>query len=298
VTTIKRRPWLAALLSFFVGAGHLYAGFPRRAMMVLGIDIVGGIAALLAMMHLSTRTAIAAFVAFAVWQIWVAVDAWRLARRGADPERAWRGGRLLLGLVAILVVRAIVSDVESRVFLARVGETFRIPSTSMEPTIHRGDFLFARRATQGAIALGALVIFYNPDGEQIIKRIVARGGDTIQMRNGVLFRNGARLSEPYVISDTTRGSADLPSMLWQRGFVVGVTDTTAYTPTLHDWGALVVPPAHFFALGDNRANSVDSRMFGFISDTAITHTPRWVYFSLEEGVGIRWSRIGLSLADR
>jgi signal peptidase I len=87
-------------------------------------------------------------------------------------------------------------------------------------------------------------------------------------------------------------------MRWQRAAIVGVADTATYAPTFNDWGPLVTPRGHFFVLGDNRTDSVDSRMYGFISDTAITHTPRWVYFSWEAGRGVRWSRIGITLEDK
>ena len=75
------------------------------------------------------------------------------------------------------------------------------------------------------------------------------------------------------------------------------SEVDAYAPDLQDWGPLVVPPDSFFALGDNRDASYDSRYYGFIPMSRVLGKPRVIYLSLEKDTsgsvtGLRWARIG------
>ena len=75
---------------------------------------------------------------------------------------------------------------------------------------------------------------------------------------------------------------------------------TSYRPSRNNWGPLLVPPHHFFVLGDNRDNSLDSRYWGFVPDSALRGTPLFVYYSFlpdsASGLAwlthIRWARLG------
>jgi signal peptidase I len=156
-----------------------------------------------------------------------------------------------------LILSALVLAILIKSFLI---QAFFIPSISMEPTLRPGDRIIVCRICQvfSDVTYGDVVVFSDPDpapheergilggfihwlGEGIgvarpedddfIKRVVALGGDTWEMRRGVLFVNGARVREPYVARE--RDS--------------------------RDFGPETVPDGMLFVLGDNRLHSGDSR---------------------------------------
>lgn len=135
-------------------------------------------------------------------------------------------------------------------------QAFRIPSESMEDTLLKGDFLFVNKFLYGAkiplinvrlpgfrdVEAGDVVVFKSPtDGRDYIKRCVAVGGDTLAVRDNVLYVNRVAQVEPYVKYE---GQPRAEAKNWPQ--------RAPY---------YVVPEDHFFAMGDNRNNSSDSRFF-------------------------------------
>lgn len=155
----------------------------------------------------------------------------RQERRRASKK----GGGALEYLVILLVSFALVFGFV-RPF---VMEAFWIPSGSMIPTLEIGDRVlvnkFIYRFTEPT--RGDIVVFESVDNpeEDLIKRVVGLPGDRIAVRNGRLFVNGEPQKEPYT-------NKRLPD----RSFFAQTT----------------VPKDHIFVMGDNRANSADSRVFG------------------------------------
>jgi signal peptidase I len=143
------------------------------------------------------------------------------------------------GLVEFLVILVITFALVFGVVRPFVVEAFYIPSESMVPTLEVGDRVFVnkfiyrfRQPKQGDI-----VVFKSIEGEQedLIKRVVGVPGDTIVLSNGTLIVNGVPKEEPYV---------------------------NHQLPDLSSFGPITVPEGKVFVLGDNRANSRDSRFFG------------------------------------
>ena len=123
---------------------------------------------------------------------------------------------------------------------AWVAEPFRIPSQSMEPTLRPGDqVLVDKRAYRdGSPRRGDLVAFTDPKTRDVLlKRVVALGGDTVGIEDGALVVDGRHVREPYAPPDKI--------------------DSVYFGPVR-------VPRGAVFVLGDNRANSVDSRQFGSV----------------------------------
>ncbi len=196
-------------------------------------------------------------------------------------------------------------------------EAFRIPSSSMERTLLVGDFLFVNKALYGAeVPLlhthlpavreprrGDIVVFDSRTeaGVKVVKRMIGLPGDTLQMRNNVLYRDGVRQIEPYVEHvDPGSDPASDEMRLWQVAYLVRGVDRATYQPTRGNWGPLVVPAGRYFVMGDNRDNSYDSRYWGFVERGVIRGRPLFIYYSYDHDswrvlpflTAIRWGRIG------
>jgi signal peptidase I len=131
-------------------------------------------------------------------------------------------------------------------------QAFWIPSPSMTPTLEVGDRVLVNKLSYRThdVHRGDVVVFERPpaashggEGEikDLIKRVVAVGGDTLEGRDGQVFVNGERIEEPYLVDGTP--TDNLPHQEIPEGFV--------------------------FVMGDNRTNSEDSRVFGPIDEGAI-----------------------------
>lgn len=194
-------------------------------------------------------------------------------------------------------------------------EAFRIPTASMERTLLVGDFLLVNKAVYGAQVPGTAmrlpafgqpahgdVVVFTPPHEphrNYVKRLVGLPGDTLDMRDKVLFRNGDIVPEPYAQHDDPLDVFD-PRMRWQTEYLARPSDGATYRPTRDNWGPIVVPAERYFVLGDNRADSEDSRYWGLVDEATLKGKPLFVYYSFEPRelsqapwiTDIRWDRIG------
>jgi signal peptidase I len=197
-------------------------------------------------------------------------------------------------------------------------EAFKIPTSSMENTLLVGDFLLVNKATYGSEVPGlglrlpplreprhGDVIVFSPPHEpdkNYVKRLVGVPGDTLEMRNKILFLNGLPLPEPYARYIDRAGDAVHPGMGWQSNHLIA-SPRRGYHPSRDNWGPLVVPPRRFFVLGDNRDNSEDSRYWGFVDRDSIRGRPWFVYYSFDPNAAVpspwaravRWGRVGRSI---
>ena len=153
-----------------------------------------------------------------------------------SSQKSGREGGSPLDFLLILLLSLVFMFGVVRPFVA---EPFAIPSESMAPTLEAGDKVlaskFAYRLSEPR--RGDIVVFAASENsnEPTIKRVVALPGDTVAIKHGALFVNGERKKEPYVD--------------------YRLTDANFFGP-------MQVPEGSFFVMGDNRANSRDSRWFG------------------------------------
>ncbi len=196
-------------------------------------------------------------------------------------------------------------------------EAFRIPSESMENTLLVGDFLFVNKAVYGAEvplvhwhmpkyrepARNDLVIFDSVEEAdlKVVKRVIGMAGDTLEMRQHVIYRNGVALAEPYAQYAETaipdENDRRLKIRNWQAPYLVG-KDTATYWPDRDTWGPIVVPHDSLFVMGDNRDESWDGRYWGFLPRASVRGTPLFIYYSYNKDTykpvafitNIRWGR--------
>lgn len=227
--------------------------------------------------------------------------------RASGGERSSGGlGETLRTFGGALVIFLIL-----RTFLL---QTFYITSGSMEDTMLVGDFLVVNRAVVGGripftrahfpgygeVERGDILVFdppHEPD-LKLVKRLIGLPGDTLEMRDQVLYLNGEAQEEPYVKHVDLPDAPD-PWMSWQRSYLAPGADVDTYRPTRDNWGPIVIPEDRYFMLGDNREESLDSRYWGLLEGWRLEGRVSFIYFSYDRESfkplawlrEIRWNRI-------
>jgi signal peptidase I len=179
------------------------------------------------------------------------------------------------------IVIAVILALFIRTF---VVQAFKIPTGSMENNLLVGDhllvnkFIFAPTATAPEqellpiepIRRGDVVVFKFPQDPErdFIKRVIGLPGETLEIRNKKVFIDGRPLDEPYVHFLQPPASGE--------GEVAGYDVRERYGP-------VVVPADHYFAMGDNRDNSEDSRYWGFLPRRYVKGKALMVYWSYDAG---------------
>lgn len=227
---------------------------------------------------------------------------------GVVPEAATGASTKGLGQ---FVVWSLLGSVRSLAFLLVIAlfivtfilQPFRIPSESMERTLLVGDFLLVNKAAYGPaghfgwllpyrqIQRGDIVVFHFPENppEHVVKRVIGIPGDRIHLKNGVAYRNGEALKEPYVVREPA----------WPDSYRDNFPVDTYSNPDVnvrwweqlrHDESGdnLVVPSGEYFVMGDNRNHSRDSRYWGFVPRGDIEGRPFVIYFSLRQPSRTDW----------
>lgn len=303
----RRRPWVAALLSLALpGLGHLYAGNPGGALAAYGLSLAALLAMVVAWLSLPGPPFNLLVATLALLLIFVGIPLHAALRaQQAQPGYVLRPyNRWYVYLVLVLIVNMVAAPQLHDYLKSKVLEPFRIPSDSMAPTLLVGDFVYLTKsaAARRDVRLGAVVVFESVEepGLEVTKRVSGLLGDTIAMKVGLLYRNGQPLKEPYAIHQETTRSEDpvqrAKMRSWQLSHLA-LADGADYAPDLQDWGPLVVPPDSFFALGDNRDASYDSRYYGFVPMDRVLGRPRVIYLSYDARSPdilhrIRWGRLG------
>jgi len=157
-----------------------------------------------------------------------------------------------------------------------VIQAFRIPSESMADTLLVGDFLFVNKLEYGpkipfthlrlpglrAPSRGDVIVFQWPEdpSKDFIKRCIATGGQTLEVKHKEVFVDGEKLSEPYAKHDS-----------WSE-------DPEGYTPR-DNYAPPTVAPGELFMMGDNRDNSNDSRFWGTVPMDYVKGRALFIYFS-------------------
>ncbi len=202
-------------------------------------------------------------------------------KQGLKGLRSW-----VEVIVVVLLLRAFIV------------QAYVIPTSSMEDTLLIGDALLVNRFIYGLKApfnmkeiipgrfpkRNEIVVFKYPfENRDFIKRCVAVAGDTVEIKDKVLYVNNIRVDEPYVVhKDYTtylpienEQISEHYQYLWEKGRLGDL-----YSPNIRDnFGPVVIPKDCIFAMGDNRDNSLDCRFWGPLHKKYLKGKPIFIYFS-------------------
>ncbi len=210
--------------------------------------------------------------------------------------REWTESLVVIAIIAIVIRSFIVAP-------------FKIPSSSMVPTLDVGDYIFVLRYPYGLRIpftdlqffphppkRGDVAVFNYPEdrSEDYIKRIIGLPGDDILYKKNSLYINGKKMplkklgERTYFMAD---GEADVSGLYEEHLFDVD-HDVLRKNFSIRD-GEWKVPKGHYLVLGDNRNNSRDSRFWGFVPQSYLVGRAVIVWWSWNgHESAVRWDRIG------
>ena len=175
-------------------------------------------------------------------------------------------GSTMRGWISVFVMVALVAlaTIALRTF---VFVPYEIPSGSMEETIMTGDMVFSEKVSYylRAPQRGDIVTFDDPEvaGRTLIKRVIATGGQTVDLVDGKVVVDGVALDEPYTLGKESYPLAHTAS------------DVSLSYP-------FTVPDGCLWVMGDNRTASQDSRYFGAIQVSSVTGRAAMIYWPFNE----------------
>lgn len=194
-------------------------------------------------------------------------------------------------ILSVVVIAAFV--------MTFVVQAFEIPSESMEDTLLIGDYLLVDKVDYAnggfwdpllpytKIKRGDIVVFRYPVHPQqhFVKRVIGVPGDRVHLANGQVFVNGQPMFEPYVVHHAIQHNYYRDEFPTTK-YIDGNVDSHWWIQMrkLIEDGNLIVPEGHYFVLGDNRDESLDSRYWGFVPRENIVGRPLLIYWSVDRDV--------------
>jgi signal peptidase I len=195
-------------------------------------------------------------------------------------------------------VQSLLATVVIAVFVITfIVQAFQIPSESMENTLLIGDYLLVDKFRYGGgsvwdwvmpyrqVKRGDIVVFRYPVNptQHFVKRVVGLPGDHVRLVNRKVYVNGVPLEEPYVRYSSTVHDIFRDEFPRLNLSVAGLEGSWwLQMQKLVEDGQLIVPEGHYFVLGDNRDESLDSRYWGFVPRANVIGRPLVIYWSVKD----------------
>jgi len=187
-------------------------------------------------------------------------------------------------------------------FTSFILQAYRIPTPSMEPTLLVGDHLLVNKFIFGGhgewyeralpyrpIHRGDIIVFKFPfaDHSNYVKRVIGMPGERLRIVDQLVHINGKLIGEPYAVHSegiTEPYGDNFPPAPGLNAYVPASMVQKEWRDEMFHFirnGELVIPAHKYFAMGDNRERSWDSRYWGFVDEDAIMGRPMFIYWSLE-----------------
>lgn len=197
---------------------------------------------------------------------------------------------------------------------AFLGQAFIVPTGSLEPTIVPVEFVLVKQYAYGLRLpvlhyklakwrepkVGEIAVFRWPVNTHVnfIKRVIGTPGDHVQYKDKVLYINGVKATQRFIRSaEDIEPSGNMPVQEFEEN-INGVKHRIyrmASGGQDSDFD-LIVPPHHYFMMGDNRDDSDDSRGWGFVPESNLIGQGAWIVLSWDStNYRIRWQRMGTAL---
>jgi len=305
---VERKPWIALLLGIFLQPlSWVYVGRFGTGLIVYAA--VYGVIALMGWTGVIQSVAgyyVSLVLVLALLPISILMP-WAIAKRvrGNFVPRwynRWYG--YLLAWCIVTIPSVLITTERGRLF---GFESFRIPSGAMMPTLEVGDYLLvdSRPRTVTKINRGDVFVFrypnqeHNPrkEGLNYIKRVIGLPGDEITYRRKTLYINGKEVPQtdvgPFMGSGNEgrrmAGAEIHEEMLPEATHQI--LKSSVLIPGRE--GSWQVPAGRYFAIGDNRDNSEDSRYWGTVPEQNVVGKASVVWMHWDTEGGFNWSRVGL-----
>lgn len=271
-----RRPFIAAFLTLVTrGFGHLYVGEPKRGLVLFSIELLSVTVFAISSLYIFPNALILISALFAglAFLLYCIYDAVSISRKKQNYELAkYNSASVYAGCFVIFSL--LIPLLVSAALRTYVVQAYKVPGASMMPSLLIGDYFLVDKHTYRTSEpkRGEVIVFPFPEdtGRDFVKRLVAVGGDTVEIRNKKLYVNDREQLEPYKIHTDRR-------MQERRDNI----------------GPITVPQGQLFFLGDNRDHSYDSRFWGFVPRDSIKGRAISCYWSWNaESGSVRWARIG------
>ncbi len=275
-----RKLWLAVLLSILVtGLGHIYSGKVQKGLFLYFFQAIVLIFILSSVVfYTNIFSYIFAFISGIAFIIYCAADALKAARFGKISYSLKRYNRWYVYMLCYILANIIIQPVVTHLVKENTIKAYKIPSGAMLPTIFIGDQILVNRFIYKSHSpeVGDIIVFEYPKDPktEYIKRIVAIGGDQLEILNKILIVNGIEQNEIY----------------GKHGDSIILNKDTS---PRDNFGPITVPNNSVFVMGDNRDNSYDSRFWGVVRLDQIKGRAISIYWSWDkEEKKMRWGRIG------